>query len=769
MTELDNLMLRIVGDTSSITASLKGVEGSMQNVAMTAVKTAEQMSVAMTTPFVTTSTAATASTAVTTASLAKTGDAATQTTAKVMSLSEAFTAMAKTAIGAFAALGAATSLKGMFDKFTDFEKGALRLNAAIEANGGSVEKAVPAYVKLASEIAKATVYTKGQVLGLAQMAESYGLTDEAARRAIKNAVALAAAKGGEADSYIRMTAALEGADGAEEGHAEMLRRLIPQLRDATSQTEMAEMAHKALAKMWKVAEAEGRGTAAQITKLQKSFAGLSIEIGGMVAQAVRPLVGWLKQSVDWFNSQNETLKLTAVYVLAASVGFVAFANTLPLIIAGLVTAKATLASWSAAIVASPLTGWGLAIGGAALALAGLSYAVMKSAGDIDALNNAMRDNAELQNQLMGRLSKGTSKIMTEAASIGNPQERKDFLEKELEKAKKELAGVQGRVDSERAKFANEGWGNYLGRMLVGWIPGLSDVAKAEKQALADAEEQAKGLRDQIGQISGALNKLNDQTSLKRLIRDIKEMEMSLQHQLDTVGMSENAIKRWELAERGASDAMLAVIDHMMLEIEAAEAAKKLDEEVTKLTASLWEQAGTFGMSSRQAEVYKLGMQGASESQLHWAQVLADVNDIMEYQQKLMESGAAVTKQFMTPREKLAERTNELQEMLKEGAINFATYQRAVLAARNSLNSFHNAVVKVSQVGTAEALGKLIEYEASFRPQYGESPNRFAANPAVESPAVNEAKTTNNILGRIERILAKEADKDTIEIEDAELV
>lgn len=163
---------------------------------------------------------------------------------------------------------------GAVSEFMTMETTALRLSAAIEANGGSVGKILPDYQQFASEIQKVTRVGDDSVLALLQEAESLGLTGEQAKRAAKNAVALASAKGMSEKAAIRMTIALE------QGREEMLQRYIPSLRGLKTEAERVAKAQQVLGGMFGVAKADAQSMAGQIDQLKNDFGDLMEEIVG---------------------------------------------------------------------------------------------------------------------------------------------------------------------------------------------------------------------------------------------------------------------------------------------------------------------------------------------------------------------------------------------------------------------------------------------------------------------------------------------------------
>jgi hypothetical protein len=261
---------------------------------------------------------------------------------------------ARSAVGALGAAGIVASLSSLFSMFSGAERSTTKLTAAIEASGRAAGPVVEDYNKFAKAVAGSTLATAGSVKGLLQQAESFGVHGDAAKSAVKNAIALAAAKGGEASSYIRATIAMA------EGNVFMLRHIL-HMRGVKDESEVLRRAQALIASGWKQATAETQTASGQITQLQKNLKSLFIDIGGLVAGALQPLVGALNAAVTWFRELDPGVRraATAAVLLVGAVAAVgpAFAALAPIL--------APLG----AIVGVVFSPWILAIGAVAGAVA----------------------------------------------------------------------------------------------------------------------------------------------------------------------------------------------------------------------------------------------------------------------------------------------------------------------------------------------------------------------------------------------------------------
>ena len=136
------------------------------------------------------------------------------------------------------AAGAAAATIGFIERSIEvaekYEKAEIGLNATLAANFRDVEKTKKEYEEFAGVMDKTTTVTHLQTLQMLKMAESYRLTGDAAKTAVKEAAALAAGTGHDPEAMIRVTAAVN------EGNLRMAMgygRLIPQLRGIKDEEE----------------------------------------------------------------------------------------------------------------------------------------------------------------------------------------------------------------------------------------------------------------------------------------------------------------------------------------------------------------------------------------------------------------------------------------------------------------------------------------------------------------------------------------------------
>lgn len=224
-------------------------------------------------------------------------------------------------VGAFATFEGAVGLKGAIDAFAEAESAQIKLTAAIQAGGHDVAATTAEYKQFTEMMKETTVASAGMVTGMLQQAESMGVSGAAAERAVKNAQALASAQGGTADSYIRMTAALE------HGKVGRLSMLLG-LEEGIEGTEALTAAQERLNKMWGTAVAEGSSTAGMLVKMGNVFTGLKKDIGEIAAEAIGPLFDIFKEMRGFFKGLSKETKTAIVVIAGVSLAFGALATAI---------------------------------------------------------------------------------------------------------------------------------------------------------------------------------------------------------------------------------------------------------------------------------------------------------------------------------------------------------------------------------------------------------------------------------------------------------
>lgn len=102
--------------------------------------------------------------------------------------------------------------------------------------------------------------------------------------------------------------------------------------------------------------------------------------------------------------------------------------------------------------------------------------------------------------------------------------------------------------------------------------------------------------------------------------------------------------------------------------------------------ALARQLNTYGMSSRELDIYMMKVHGASQEQIALAESINEELTARERQAALYAQGTSLTQQMRTSTEVYRDRMAELKQLLDSGSISQETFNRAAAQAKSSMNS-----------------------------------------------------------------------------------
>lgn len=655
---------------------------------------------------------------------------------------------------ALATLGIKQWLQEALGEFQTMESTALKLTAVLEANGREVQELTKDYEEFAAAMQQASTTGDDAVKDMLTAAETFDLTGESAKKAVKDAMALSKVTGAGAESLLGFVAAIAKGDMES---AMMYKRMIRQLRGVKDEAALLEKTNKLLASGMKAMAAEVESSAGQIDQLKNDYGDLMEEIGAVVAQGLTPLVTALKSAVKWLQDMPTWLKqatvglaITSAAVVALVAGLVAFLALKPLIIAAVVSLK----SMSLAFIASPITLWVVAIVAAAVAIAELKKQTYEARVEVQKFNESQKLGEQLTKRLGDRSIRETKGIIGQSEGMGG-DEKRAFLSDEIEKAKKQVKEYDYWVKLAKANLDDM---NHT-------VNEVFDPAII-KQATAEVNDQVaaqKRLIEKVNALKVELSKTETteaQDQKRREERMSKTMEMykamseSLRVRTKTMGMTPEDAEMFKFKEQVGFDdpQRQTMIDSlemqqkrlMIMEMNKAATEKaqvkerELTEAVDGLELSLGRQIDTFGMSTEQMALYDMVAKGATEAQLAFAKEQSATIQAMKANQDMMEKGKQITKEFQTPQDAYMEQMLELGKLLQAGAIDQGTYGRAVDAAKDKLEGVAEAQKEVKMAtdavngslsGSADAYAKLADYRDTVLGM-NKAPMGTLSNPAL---------------------------------------
>jgi hypothetical protein len=636
-------------------------------------------------------------------------------------------------------------LKGAFSAFANLEAVQMRLTASVEAHGGSVSRLIPDYEAFAKAQAGVTTSSRTQIMELLQLAESYGVTGDAAKTAVREALALAAAKGTSAKAIMMMTARLA------QGETAMLGRYLPGLRNIKDETQRVSKAHEMLAAMSGVAQAEFNSSRGQVAKLGNELVELKASFGALIADAINPLVQILREVVNGINEMPPVVKgvLLALSSLALGILAVNAAGKGLRLALGLLFGKeliaakgivATLSDSLFSLATLKLVGAvaGVIAVGAAVVYVRDKYAELSE--EVQFNKKAMEESRSTHEMLLKKQGEVIDDLLDRAKRIEERPVRIRVLTNDIYRASRqvfslhsELAETQREIDKMKnapGPLFGLGPGRELGRSTLG-LTSEYDKAKGREVELKQRLEAARAgmarlTEERDKSINPAVERKHSEAAEKLVKRLKEEADMMgvtgheaevmrlklegasesqvaaaraavmasesrrLQTELDTFAMDEEAKKAYEM-ER-ADERRRKTMEAMGKELKDLESISKMLSEhrddrlfgsPEKVKAELDELAGEYNqIKNAMLDMEDTAKEIASkETQL---KMFRAVNKALDENHKSMEEGNRLTKHFLSPQEKFTEQMKELDTLFAKGAVGPETYLRAVESAVKDL-------------------------------------------------------------------------------------
>ena len=230
---------------------------------------------------------------------------------------------ASAAMGALGALGLGSGLRGMLGAWRAQEDALISMRAAIESNGGDVDRLMTRYIAFANEIQDTTNIGDELTHQMLRQAEILGASGPAAERAVRNAIAAADGNAAQAESYIRVTAALEQGDVSM---ARMLRRNVPaHIMQIADEGQRAAAIQEHLARQFNVVGLRAGTASGKLDAVAGRIGDLMEIFGEIISEAILPAVRELEKFVLWVQKLDPAIHKAIVAVTALAAGTLALA------------------------------------------------------------------------------------------------------------------------------------------------------------------------------------------------------------------------------------------------------------------------------------------------------------------------------------------------------------------------------------------------------------------------------------------------------------
>jgi len=197
--------------------------------------------------------------------------------------------------GIGAGVTAFLGIRAAFAASLEMEAAQIKLKAAIEGNGGEVEKTLKLYKDFAGELKSNLGIAVSETNQLLKMSETFGLTGEAAKEVTKNAIAMGAATDQDAQSMVRFTAAMAKGDLETAQH---MARMIPQLRGIKDQAEFTAKANQLLGVGFRTAGELANSTGGILKRFWETLNTVGGKLAKGILEGLQPAIKWVTSMMD---------------------------------------------------------------------------------------------------------------------------------------------------------------------------------------------------------------------------------------------------------------------------------------------------------------------------------------------------------------------------------------------------------------------------------------------------------------------------------------
>jgi ABC-type transporter Mla subunit MlaD len=607
-----------------------------------------------------------------------------------------------------------------YEKFEAAEKTIRHLGASIEWNGGQVEHTLEDYERFAKGLSKTTEQSKGQILSLLNTANSFGLAGDAAKKAAKDAIYLAAATDNAPESMLRLAQAMATGDVEM---AEMFKRMVPQLRGAKTEAEFAEKYTKLLGLGMKIAAGDVESAGGQLEKLKQQLGGVTKEIGAGLSTVISPLIEIMSKLINVFTLGNETARKYLVM-------FLLLVAAIPLLTTAygyLIAAKTIL-----------ITRFTMLVGGIQAAITWLStYSLATNAATVatTALNAVMRASPwVLIPAMLGTAIAAVFKFKEEIKDAENQlgQKTTNSVTRYIEHVKGTVTQLP--TDEKGLEYVKSEQ-NRLTDVIVNTAVNPKADDYLAQQAKVDLAFKA------IQALKAYQKELTSPEMNQAAKSAVSEYTQKLRDQIATFGMTEAEVARYNLLKKGTNDKQREAIEGALAEADAlaktAQAQKDLADEqaaaaektkghedaITTLLNTLEEEVIALDATDEQLLKAKLGYHGASEEVIEYALSMREMIDAQKEQDSAFERAGEILKSLRTPQEVFNDTVTELDDLLSRGALSVDEYNLALDDAQKKLDEAGGSAKQTREEvqkldaalsGSAEAMARVSAFREQLR-------------------------------------------------------
>lgn len=606
---------------------------------------------------------------------------ATRTAPVVEELFQKMERAAKSALGVVTQLGVGVGVWESFMKSAEAERNMVKLKAAIEGNGAAVTRTTEDYLKFAKAMSETTLISKGETLAMLKKAEAFGLTGEAAKKAAQQAIQLGAAGDVDAESALRVTAALNKGDIERAMH---MARLIPQLRGIRDSTEFLTVANRLFATGQKTLAAEMETSSGQLEHMEHQLAAVTKEFGASLAIGIKPAVGYAKELTEKWTELDDRTKKLAMNLLALTAGVGGLSKVAPIAVAQMRALALACAANPYVALAAVVVGVGVAMHALAMETSGANKA-------LDELNASLKRGKELRDAAASSRDTLIQEMVTKAKVTGD----KSGLEAMAKDVDKSIAQAERDIEKFKAKVDEIGKsGGAIGRLL-----GIRSEDRDEaKRAMDEAKNRLEQAQKDKKELDKGINPLGIDKSQSLEVRNaVLDTTKKLKDMRDALGLTAEQAEVFKLKQMGATDAQLREAEAIRKEITEYNRLNKETEDIiarrkaivdsiVEVQQATTEEIATMYMSASQIAVYKLQVKGATDGQLEMAKSLLATRDAWKAYHDLQDRAKQLTEQFASPLDKYKQKVQELQNVYEQGMVTTDIFNAGLKSAKDDLDS-----------------------------------------------------------------------------------
>jgi cell division protein ZapA (FtsZ GTPase activity inhibitor) len=598
----------------------------------------------------------------------------------------------------FAAVGIAFEFKEMVEGAEKWEESMVRMEAVLKANERQVESTMEKYKEFRDRMFETTRASKFEIQALLESAETYGVTGDKAERAVKQAIAASkVVKDSSAEMLLGFSQAIARNDLQQ---AEHYKRMIRQLRGATTDEELLDKWNKIVAAGTAIMGREMETTAAKVDKARQRMKLLEMEMGNVLIEAIKPAADWIGRQAKAFTELDDASKRSVVQIGATTVALFALNEA----------GGKALASLKA-LALNPLT-WV-----AAAAAAMLIYAdhIIAASEGAKKLQEALKDAGAIRAKEATAAAAEAEKF----AKTHGPEE----VEKQIKANQEQLKKLQKQKEELEQTVEGTGfnWIKFLG-------PNTIEATKMKLENLAQGVKKIFGsesgtqiLKFQIDEIVAkikAFQEANDklteslETNAETLEAKASGMLVKLDREAKALEENNQQLQLFKLALQGLDPDALDAVAAKMEQVARATKKDEAFKSVQAIQEQLyWEKKATEAKIAGN-DYYNEALEKAAK----YLPMMKGLTDQLRQQSeegKKLQEFQKLKEKFETPKEKFIEEQKKLFEVLVIGQHRWDLYGKAVQEAAKRLLGAAAAGKDAAEYG-AESIARIAEYAETMK-------------------------------------------------------